>query len=416
MAGVDPEAALVELENLLSGVFGILVSHVQISYDQYSLNSLNGFFESDGTDYFFKFHQEEGEEDMKGEYYRAELLVDAELPVDMPVWKSTLPGEQILVYARRKDRRFSDVLRQLDVSPDEIATMKAVTAERDLNSKIVKFALQTLHPVNAAEVTNEPIHHLFHERMIDLKTGKPPGGRYQDFYIDRSFEFPGCELSWEQFAHAKLSLNGQLMKSTIGEIFKSALRDLNPSNLTGAGGITAHGDAHNANVWFVDQGHHAKLSYFDPAFAGLNIPSLIAEVKATFHNVFAHPFWLYDPDVAQERYVVDAEYSGGVLSIQTDWQLNKVRENLLDAKIEAFWKPFLHELANRNMLPPNWRQTIRSAFAMCPTLVMNLRAGAGRHNVISSAIGFYVTGLAGSEPEVGRNLFTDFFDRIDPES
>jgi hypothetical protein len=189
---------------------------------------------------------------------------------------------------------------------------------------------------------------------------------------------------------------------------------LNPQNLTGAGGITAHGDAHNANVWFVDKGRDASLSYFDPAFAGNHIPSLMAEVKATFHNVFAHPFWLYDPEVARSQFDVDVTFSNGELSISSDWHLSDVRRELLEAKMDTFWKPFLSHLSEQDLLPHDWEETIRCAFAMCPTLVMNLRAGAGRHNESSSAIGFLVAGLAGSKPESGENVFTGFFDFIDP--
>ncbi len=414
LAKTDPDAAVRELGGLLGDAFDIDVANLAINYDQYSLNSLNGFFDSGDRSFFFKFHQEEGEEDMKGEYYRADLLSKANLPIDLPVWKSSMPGEQILVYHRRNDRRFSDVLRDLDENPDADAISKVGAAERQLNDRILSVATSTLHEVDAGQVGEEPIHHLFHDRMIDLKTGRSPGGRYANFYVGKPFEFPGCSLTWDQFSAALPVLNGQAMASTFGEIFARALTKLNPKNLASAGGFTAHGDAHNANVWYIEEGEGASLSYFDPAFAGEHIPSLLAEAKATFHNVFAHPFWLYDPGVAHDRYTASAFYDDGELRIDTDWRLSDVRRELLDAKATAFWKPFLAHLAERGMLPADWRQTMRLALAMCPTLVMNLRAGADRHNPTSSAIGFLVAGLVGSEPVSGRNVVTEFFDRIDP--
>lgn len=414
LAKSDPQQAVLELKRFIDDTFQLEASNVEINYDQYSLNSLNGFFDAGNDSYFFKFHQEDGEEDMQGEYYRADLLAKADLPVDLPVWKSSLPGEQILVYSRREDKRFSDMLRELDVTPDASAISKAGMAERELNDKILSVAKSTLHEVSASQVKKEPFHHLFYERMIDLKTGQSPGGRYQDFYVGKRFDFPGCSLSWEEFSQAALILNGQKMLHTFGEIFSNAVVRLNPQNLTGAGGITAHGDAHNANVWFVDKGRDASLSYFDPAFAGNHIPSLMAEVKATFHNVFAHPFWLYDPEVARSQFDVDVAFSNGELSISSDWHLSDVRRELLEAKMDTFWKPFLSHLSEQDLLPHDWEETIRCAFAMCPTLVMNLRAGAGRHNESSSAIGFLVAGLAGSKPESGENVFTGFFDFIDP--
>ena len=126
------------LATFLSQTFGITATGLMINHDQYSLNSLNGFFSCEKGDCFFKFHQEEGEEDMRGEYYRADILARAGLPVDQPILSSTEPGEQILVYRRRNDPRFSDVLRALDLAPDADAAARALAAERELNEKLHK--------------------------------------------------------------------------------------------------------------------------------------------------------------------------------------------------------------------------------------------------------------------------------------
>ena len=64
----DPAAGKKALTELLLDLFGITANAIEINYDQYSLNSLNGFFECQMGMCFFKFHQEDGEEDMKGEY------------------------------------------------------------------------------------------------------------------------------------------------------------------------------------------------------------------------------------------------------------------------------------------------------------------------------------------------------------
>lgn len=415
LAQSDEAAALAELKLFLVETFDISVSDLKINYDQYSLNSLNGFFRSGNERFFFKFHQEEGEEEMSGEYYRADLIAKANLPIDLPVLTSVLPGEQILVYRRRDDRRFSDVLRELDGKHDDKAAAIADAAERELNGKILKVAMGSLHPVTVDQVANEPIHRLFYERLIDIKTRKAPGGRYKKFYIDQMFTFPGATIPWTDLANATLVLNGQTMLSTLGEVFDQALENLHPSHLANAGGVVAHGDAHNANVWFENQDGKAHLSYFDPAFAGEHFPSLLAEAKATFHNVFAHPFWLYDPQIAADRFDAHASYEDGVLAIETSWSLTPVRERLLRTKAEAFWQPFLKHLKRVELLPEHWEATLRSALAMSPALVMNLRGNAERHNPTSSAIGFYVTALMGSRPADGNNVVTEFFNSIDPD-
>ncbi|MEP3279779.1 MAG: hypothetical protein ABJN26_28185 [Stappiaceae bacterium] len=414
LAKHDEKTAVAALVDFLQETFEIDVSDLAINYDQYSLNSLNGFFNSQGNSYFFKFHQEEGEEDMKGEYYRADIIAKAKLPVDLPLMTSTLPGEQILVYRKRQDKRFSDVLIELDRHPNRIEEDRAIDAERTLNEAILKVAVKTLHPVTREQVAEEPIHHLFYDRLVDPKTGRSPGGRYRNFYVEQTFNLNGCSLSWQEFSAAALVLNGQMMASTFGEIFAAAHHNLNPENLAEAGGFVAHGDAHNANVWFETGSDTPTLSYFDPAFAGEHIPSLLAEVKATFHNIFAHPFWLYDAEEAALCYDADARYEHGILRIDTNWELSRIRQGLLNAKIESFWKPFLKHLNERSMLPPTWQETLRSAFAMCPALVMNLRAGSDRHNVISSTIAFLIVAMAGSKPETGSTVFSEFLAQIDP--
>lgn len=416
LARSDEKLARAELVNLLGELFQIEAKNLTINHDQYSLNSLNGFFETVDSAFFFKFHQEEGEEDMVGEYYRADILANANLPVDKPVHVSNLPGEQILVYRRSSNPRFSDVLRGLDFSDDEDAKRIAVAAEADLNGKLLKVCQETLHPISEDEAASEPIHHLFYERMVDPKTGTVPGGRYQSYYVDEEFQFPGVTLNWEQFSNAKLVLNGIPYRRTIAELFGAASKRLIPVNLAKAGGVVAHGDAHNANVWFERQGDSATLSFFDPAFAGYHIPALLAEVKATFHNVLAHPLWLYEPDEAAKRFAAKATYSDGVLSIDTDWQMSSVRQRLLDVKTDVFWKPFLAKLATENLLPNDWETEIRLALFLCPTLVMNLRATADRHNDTSSAIGFMIAAMVGSAPEHGSDVMTEFFEKIAPST
>jgi Ser/Thr protein kinase RdoA (MazF antagonist) len=402
------------LTALLADLFSIEARHVAINRDQYSLNSLNGFFDTTDGAFFFKFHQEEGEEQMSGEYYRADILARAGLPVDQPVYMSTLPGEQILVYRRRTDPRFSDVLRALDLEDEPGRRAAAVAAEATLSDRVTAVYRQTLHPIAPEQSGAEPVHRLFFERLVDPPTGSYPGGRLKSFYVDRTFELPGVSLSWDQFSRARFAINGKHYRHTIGELFDLAHDRLNPRRLADAGGVVAHGDAHNANVWYSEGQGGPSLSFFDPAFAGEHVPTLLAEVKTTFHNVIAHPLWLYDPEEAAKRYAVTATYANGTLAIDTDWVLSPAREDLLRVKAERAWRPLLQDLQDRNLLPEDWRQVIRLALFLCPTLVMNLRAGAGRHNPVSSAIGFANAMRVGSEPGSGSDFMTEFFGSIAP--
>ncbi|RYH06185.1 hypothetical protein [Tropicimonas sp. IMCC6043] len=416
IARTDSARAEAMLRDLVTELFAIPVENLRINRDQYSLNSLNGFFDSDGAGFFFKFHQEEGEEQMRGEYYRADILAQAGLPITQPVHMSTLPGEQLLVYARRSDPRFSDVLFELERSPDPAAIARAVAAEAELNDRLLACARETLAPITLEQSAAEPIHRLFHERLIDPASGAYPGGRLARFYFGKRFDFPGgVSVRWEDLARARPVINGKEYTRSLGELFDLAHARYAPERQADAGGIVAHGDAHNANVWY-ERGEAADhLSFFDPAFAGARLPSLLAEVKSTFHNVFAHPFWLYTPELAAERFTARVEVAEGRLRIDTDWQVSSLRRQLLRVKAERFWAPWIATLEERGLLPTDWEDVIRLGFFLCPTLVMNLNAGEGadRHNPLSSAIGLSVALAAGARPVSGEDIFTDFFSGID---
>jgi hypothetical protein len=406
---LDEAAAIVA--KLLQERFGLDAQNVVINVDIYSLNSLNGFFEAGGRELYFKFHQEENEAEMAGEYYRAGLLAEAGLPVDQPLHVSTEPGQQILVYRRRHDRRFAEVVRDLDFSSDKAAMQPALVAERQLNEALIQVYRRTLHPIDAAQSAAEPVHRLFHERLVDASHPSKPGGRFAGFYRGQSFEFPGAMLNWDELSRVRFSFNGTLYRDTLGDLFAAAFRELAPASFAGGGGVTAHGDAHNANVWFEDG---KRLVMFDPAFAGNHIPALLAEVKTTFHNIFAHPLWLYDSPAAAAKFTASAQLRDGVLRVETDWRPSQVRLELLVLKRDIVWRPLLAELKTRNLLLVNWRRIIRLALFLCPTLVMNLRAGATTHNPVSSLIGLAVAIMVGSEPVSDEDEVSRFLDAIDP--
>lgn len=396
---------------LLRTCFDLAARKVAINADIYSLNSLNGFFEADGRELYFKFHQEENEADMAGEYYRAGLLAEAGLPVDQPLHVSTEPGRQILVYRRRRDRRFAEVVRDLDFSEDVAAMRPALAAERGLNEALIRVYLRTLHPISAGQSADEPIHRLFHERLADPGRPGEIGGRFASFYRDRSFDFPGATLEWRDLSRLQFEVNGVRYRDTLGDLFEAAFRFLAPGAFGGSGGVTAHGDAHNANVWF-ENGE--RLVMFDPAFAGSHVPALLAEIKTTFHNVFAHPLWLYDSPAAARIFTATCRQDDGILRVETAWRPGLIRREVLAMKRDIVWRPLLGELRNRNLLPADWRRIIRLALFLCPTLVMNLRAGATTHNPVSSLIGFAVAVMVGSEPLAGSDETSLFLDAVDP--
>jgi hypothetical protein len=417
-AGQVAEAEAV-VAALIAEEFGRRVSGLKINRDAYSLNSLNGFVETEAGSFFFKFHQEEGEDRMSGEYYRARILAEAGLPVDLPVETSTRPGRQILLYRLRKDRRLAEVARDLDEEQDAAKLAPVVAAQAALDRAVADVYLQTLHPITAAEAQAEPIHRLFHERLRDFDRPGEIGGRFAAFYRDQDFVLPGLTLNWRELRDLKISFNGILYRESLGALFDAAFVALEPRHFAGplgnGLGVTAHGDAHNANVWFETDRATPHLTMFDPAFAGSHVPALLAEVKATFHNIFAHPYWLYEPQVAATRFQARVERRGDVLAIETDWALSALRTAFLEQKAMLLWRPLLAEIQARGALPVDWRRLVKLALFCCPTLVMNLRAGAGAHNPVSSAIGLGIAVMMGSAPMEGAgDALSAFLDAIEP--
>jgi hypothetical protein len=410
-AGRVAEAEAV-VARLIDAEFGRGVTAVRINRDAYSLNSLNGFIESDAGPCFFKFHQEEEEGRMAGEYYRAQILAAAGLPVDLPLAASTKPGRQILLYTLRQDRRLAEVARDLDGVHDPARLAPIIAAQAALDDRIAAVYARTLHPIDADQAQAEPIHRLFHERLRDFDRPGELGGRFATFYRDQDFVLPGLTLNWRALKDLTIVFNGVAYGETLGALFAASFAELAPARFAGFG-VTAHGDAHNANVWCEQNEQPPRLVMFDPAFAGEHVPALLAEVKATFHNIFAHPFWLYEPEVAATRFTASVVRRGDRLEIETDWALSPLRQAFLDVKRQRLWQPLLQDLRMRGALPENWRRIVKLALFCCPTLVMNLRAGGGSHNPVSSAIGLGVAAMMGGEPQDGRDALSEFLDALE---
>jgi hypothetical protein len=306
------------------------------------------------------------------------------------------------------------VARDLDTFDDAARLAPVIAAQQELDRAVARVYLKTLHPITAAQSRAEPIHRLFHERLRDFDRPETLGGRFASFYEGKDFALPGITLPWRELADLTVSFNGVVYRDTLRGLFEASFRALDPAHFAGLG-VTAHGDAHNANVWFEETEQPPRLTMFDPAFAGADVPALLAEVKATFHNIFAHPFWLYEPQVAAERFQARVARRGDTLAIETDWALSPLRQAFLAAKRDLLWRPLLQAMQARGALPADWRWQVKLALFCCPTLVMSLRAGAGAHNPTSSAIGLGIAVMMGSAPkDAARDTLSDFLDAIEP--
>lgn len=395
----DWQGAQQKLTQLISEVTGASASDVAINRDQYSLNSLNGLVTLDGSRrLFFKYHHEESEEHTIEEYYRAELLREHGFAVDVPCYACGEPGRQILLYTRRDDRRLADVCRTIEAGEEPALQATVIDAQQRADRDILQKTLPTLHRGSVDEVVAEPIHQLFWHRLISPDALAGLGGRVQRFYVDKEFSLAGESLSWQTLSQLQWEINGVRYSHSLRQLFLEAGQLLAPAALAQHGVVVAHGDAHNANVWYDTQGTQPELVSFDPAFAGSSIPALLAEVKATFHNIFAHPLWLYEPAQADSRYHATVGRCGDTLHVTHDWQLTPLRAAFLDSKGENYWRPLLAALRDKGWLPGNWQRVVRLAMFCCPTLVLDLRAGGGSgHTPLTSSLGLALAVMLGSE-------------------
>jgi hypothetical protein len=397
--GQRKEAA-VAVARLLSEETGTRFSDVEINDDRYSLNSVNGTaVDGAGRRLFFKFHTEEGEAETVGEYYKAHVLAEAGLPVDLPIAASSTPGRQFLLYAFRNDAKLADVCLKLETGqPVPFSAAEIVAAQAQLDDATLKAALSSLAaPTPASQ--GEALHQLFHHRLVTPGDASRLGGRYAQFYQGKRVAIAGREMPWEQFADLRWTVNGVSYRHTLRELFERSRRLLDPQVLAQLPVIVSHGDAHNANVWARrDETGRLTLMLFDPAFAGKAIPALLGEVKATFHNIFAHPLWLYTPDLAEQAFRVSAEVEGQRIAITHDWALSELRRQFLQLKFERYWGPLLRRLRELGALPEDWEETLRSALFCCPTLVMSQLSGPERAPSVS-LLGFAVSVMCGSDPE-----------------
>ena len=415
--GRDEDARVMSLA-LLSDVMGQPVADLTINADRYSLNSVNGFAEMEnGKAVFFKFHQEDGEEDGVDEYYNAQALARAGYPVSRPLFQETAPGRQMLVYARSADPRLSDVCSSIEKGRGQIKAASVIAAQTATDKAFATIARRTLHWSEDPSALRQPLFQLFYNRLVDdpaRQDGVVLGGRVRKFYLGQPVTWPGLSANFNDIRDLSWEIDGLTYGMTLRDGFRQALRLLSPKRFLPGPVVTAHGDAHNANVWYHPHRKDAPLSLFDPAFAGCAVPALLAEVKATFHNVFAHPFWLYEPDIAAEKFSASVSIEDGRIRVVTNFRPSPLREAFAASKARHFWAPLLADMARRGWLDAGWETTVRTALFACPTLVMNLLPGPdSTHNPTSSLLGFSQAMRVLCPPgNGGQDFVSTFFDCI----
>lgn len=325
-----------------------------------SLNSFNGFlYLEDGDKLFFKTHTEP--DGVVGEYYRAEQLAEAGYPILQPLVQSHEAGKQLLIYPYVDAPSVFDVAWEVEQGdPHRFATLEA--AQNRLDDELFALYRNTLAWQSAEDAAHAPIHQLFYHRLT--------AGRLDRFYRESEVSLSIAEeaLSFNKVSQLRWQINGSSYDETLESMIERAIRLTQPARE--AASVIGHGDAHNGNVFYHESADgNARLSYFDPAFAGRHHP-LLDLVKPIFHNVFC--MWMYFPDLKDSSLRLQAVASGDRLTITHDYAIAPVRHMFLRSKVERVLIPILVELKRRAWLGTEWRAALKAALFCCPLLTRNL--------------------------------------------
>lgn len=364
------------------------VASVRLTPKPTSLNSFNGFLTlADGRELFFKTHTET--HTLIREYYNAELLANAGYPVIQPVYRSTKPGEQILLYEVVADPCVFDLAWEIERGQRILDTELA--AAQDTEDKILfERYYRTLRWGEADEHASAPIHQLFWHRLT--------GGRFDEFYSG-SVLLPSIgEVPMHDVLRWQWRINQQDYTCTLQEIISAARDMLRPAQ---AGPIiVGHGDAHNGNVFLRRQAVGASLVYFDPAFAGYHDP-LLDIVKPLFHNVFA--MWMYFPEEKHQTTLIHGKLDAGTIYVTYQYDLPDVRRMFFRSKVNNVLLPVLQQLSRQGWLRVDWRQYLKSALFCCPFLTMNL-ADVARFSPEMTLLGLAMSVEMGAESHGHHSL------------
>ena len=349
-----------------------------INESKLSLNSVNGRLDAANKKYFFKFHAEEGETGtmQNAEYYNAKILADAGWPVVQPVFVSTTPGSQFVVYdfieAPTAFAAYeAEEERCMSGKPyDEKKVGELLEAEKSLGQKIRAAYFASLERSPKETIENASLFQLFYKRLVN--PAEAP--RLENYYIGKDVSLPDGEgIPFNALAKLKWNVNGIAYEETLEEIISKSKDLLNPSREETMATVIGHGDDHNGNRFIIN----GQYVFFDPAFAGRQ-PALLSYIKATAHNTFLHPQWLYDPQKLEGKLDLKVAIKDGIVSVDHNWkteELSPLRMQVLDVYAKEVWQPLIAELSKRGWLSDDWQEYIRSALFCCPFLVLNLIDG-----------------------------------------
>jgi len=325
-----------------------------------SLNSFNGFYRSNGEEYFFKTHVED--QGVVEEYYHAELLSRAGYNIVRPLQVLHEKEQQMVIYPVVRWPVMFDLMRAVETgNANNVSTETLISAEMYECERLLGIYRATLATSTREEHAAAPIHQLFWHRIT--------GGRFRNFYSGKFVSFPTDHrerqgIAFDELLGCRWVINGITQQKTLGELLERARIVLDPQRASAT--VIGHGDAHFGNVFLEND---RQYLYFDPAFAGRHSP-LLDVIKPLFHNIFAT--WMYFPyDVASNLHLT-VSIDDANIAVEHDYTLPPVRQAILQTKLEHLLTPLMEELRAQSALPEDRREMMQLALMCCPLLTINL--------------------------------------------
>lgn len=380
----DREYVNQRMVELLGEIVPYTVTRVQVRPLAVSLNSINGFFDTDdGRTLFFKTHVET--DAVVSEYYNSQVMSDAGYPVIRPIFQATEHGKQVMIYEVVESPTMFDVLREFEAPSGDVKLQHAaddvIACQEDADRLLFDLHKRSLKPLTDEENAASPVHQLFYHRLT--------GGRFDSFYAGQTINLPGVDIPYDELQHLKWTINGVRYQHTLAELVEKSIRLLHPKQATPS--VVGHGDAHNGNVFY----DPPELVYFDPAFAGSHDPFLDL-TKPLFHNVFA--MWMYFPNDYDKIVQSDVSISGDEIHVKHNYGISPVRPRVLNSKLEYSLLPIVEHLRERGQLRDDWEDYLRCSLLCCPLLTMNLRSRE-KFTANIATVGFSFVLQVGSQPE-----------------
>jgi phosphoglycolate phosphatase-like HAD superfamily hydrolase len=333
--------------------------------------SLNGFYQSDGQEFFFKTHGES-----HGALYednRSGLLEAAGYHVVRPAQLLREKELQMAAYPTVKWPLMLDLIRALETGqqlPAGLTARTLIEVEEHECAHILAIYQRTLQTDQTPH--SAPIHQLFWHGLS--------GTRLQTLYAGKTLPLPGgSQLTACSFADIERyhwTINGRTHTYSLGELITQAREVLHPDRARAS--IVGHATAHCGNVLLEREQPDSSTStsgapyrylLLDPAFAGRHAP-LLDLVKPLYHNVFAT--WMYFPAEVAPNLNLRIQLRGEQVHLEQNDSLSPIRLALLRTRYEKLLMPLVTWLEGQHALPEEWQKFLHLALMCCPLLTVNL--------------------------------------------